>query len=307
MKRAMHFLDNKKVLFYWTSIVLFLVLLLYPLMGGSLMFLLAPETGHVENPAQFDEGLLELYRVVQVLAQVFFLGLPVFFLASIHTRERLPFSQRNFRFLGFNRKSPAKGLLIALLGVLLLQPCIYSLMAVIDYLFYHAGDVGRAILETSRQQEDFLYYLAGADSFTEFLVVACIVALVPAVCEELFFRGYIQRNYVESLSPARGILLTSVLFGLFHFSPANLVPLFCMGWFLGYLYETSKSLVLPIAVHFSNNLLSLVVLQFQREDSRAIGGANAGNSFEGWMMIVLTTVSIPLFILAMKKFRNIFS
>ncbi len=307
MNDALHFLKKKSGLFYWTSFVLLVVMLAYPLLGSALVFLVMPEPGTMVILSRFDERLLVPYRIVQVAGQVLFLGLPVFFLASLHTRQKQPFSRDTLRFLGVGRKKPARGLFTALLGLLLLQPFIYSVIEGIAYLLLHAGEIGRAILKAAEQQEEFLFYLAGADSFPEFLVVACIVALVPAFCEELFFRGFVQRNYVESLSPARGVFLTGVLFGLFHFSPANLVPLACMGWFLGYLYETSKSLVLPIGVHFSNNLVSLVALQLQRKDSEAVAGTVTEGSIDGWMMIMATAVSVPLFLFAMKRFRSLFS
>jgi membrane protease YdiL (CAAX protease family) len=43
-----------------------------------------------------------------------------------------------------------------------------------------------------------------------------LFALVPGVCEELFFRGLVQRGLLRALAPAQAIAATALLFGLFH-------------------------------------------------------------------------------------------
>ncbi len=120
----------------------------------------------------------------------------------------------------------------------------------------------------------FFFFFAAPNSFPKFPVFVFVIAVVPAFCEEVFFRGFIQRNYVRTLSPARGVLLAGLVFGLFHLSPVNLLPLTVMGWYLGYVYYRSGNLLVPAAVHFSNNILSLAVLQLQRGNPEAYPGTS---------------------------------
>jgi len=99
----------------------------------------------------------------------------------------------------------------------------------------------------------FLSELAYAGSLQEFLVVAGVLALVPAVSEELLFRGYVQGNYAASMRSSAAVLLTGTMFAFFHLSAANLVPLALLGWYIGYIYIQVRQPCGPVSVHFVNN------------------------------------------------------
>jgi membrane protease YdiL (CAAX protease family) len=61
------------------------------------------------------------------------------------------------------------------------------------------------------------------------------VALAPGFMEELLFRGYVQRRLLERWRPWVAILVTSVLFGIFHVNPPAIVNAFVLGLWLGVL------------------------------------------------------------------------
>ena len=84
------------------------------------------------------------------------------------------------------------------------------------------------------------------------------LAAVPALCEELIFRGYAQRQCERATGAAWGILLTGVLFGLYHLSLAQVVPLAVLGVYLAYLTWRTGSLWPAILVHFANNAFAVV-------------------------------------------------
>ena len=306
MNDMYHSLKKKNLVFYSTSATLLVVLVLYPLFGAAIMSLVLPEAGSGEAFSWFDKQDLPAIRTVQVVGQVFVLVLPVFFLAGLHTGERRPFSKKNLEFLGLGHKVSGYGVLLAVIGVLLLQPFIYVVIEGIGYLLPYLGEFGEGLLEDQQRLERFLMFLAGADSFSEFLAVAFVIAVIPAFCEEVFFRGYIQKNYMDALSPAGGILLTGFVFGLFHLSPANLVPLTFMGWYLGYVYYKTQSLFVPVTVHFCNNLLSLAVLQLQ-EKTPDVSERPAITDETIGMAVLFVTDSLLLFAFVMRSFNRLFS
>lgn len=293
---------NSRV-FYRTSIVVLTVLVAYPLFGGLLVSLVLPVTGTENALLRFERQVLPEIRTIQVVGQVLLLALPVFFLAGLRTGEKWPFSGNNFFFLGLGRKVAWHGLFLAVAGVLLLQPLIYAVVEITGRVLPYLGDFGNSLIENQERLERFLMYIAGADSAHEFVAVAFVVAVVPAFCEELFFRGYIQKNYMDSLSPAGGVLLTGFIFGLFHFSPANLVPLTCMGWYLGYVYYKSQNLFVPVAVHFCNNMLSLFLLQLQRRNPDVYDVRVATDDMIGWTILPVV-VSLLLFFFVMRRFSR---
>ncbi|WP_171188538.1 CPBP family intramembrane glutamic endopeptidase [Alienimonas chondri] len=82
-------------------------------------------------------------------------------------------------------------------------------------------------------------------------------AVCPAVSEELFCRGLLGRGLVARWGVWRGVLLTSVLFCLLHLHPAHAGALLPIAVLLHVAYLSSRSLWLPIGLHFANNAVSL--------------------------------------------------
>lgn len=306
MNDIYHSLKKKNLVFYWTSLVLLVVLVLYPLLGGILMSFVLSATGAEVDWSRFERQDLASIRMVQVVGQILLLGLPVLFLVGLQTGEKKLFSKKNLEFLGYGHRVSGVAVLLAVTGVLLLQPFIFILIESTGYFLSYMGEFGESILDNQERLQRFLMFLAGADSFSEFLTVVFVVAVIPALCEEMFFRGYIQKNYMYSLSPAGGILLTGLVFGLFHMSPANLLPLTVMGWFIGFLYYKTQSLVVPIVVHFCNNFLSLVILQLQQENPDVSGESFIMDETIGWV-ILFVTLSLLLFTLVMRSFNRLFT
>ena len=298
-------LTKGNAVFYWTSVVLLVALVLYPLFGGVMMSLVLQGTEAEDSMAWFTPDVLPAIRIVQVAGQVLLLCLPVFFLAGVHTRSKMPFSKDNLEFLGIRLHKQQPGMILAVMGVVLLQPFMYGVMELIGYLLSHLGTFGRSLIDSQEQLERFLMFLAGADSASEFIIVAVVVAVVPAVCEEIFFRGYIQKNYMDSLSPVRGILFTGFVFGLFHLSPANLVPLTLMGWYLGYVYYKTQNLFVPVMVHFCNNFLSLAVLQVQRTNPDMSDGMEMSGAATVFGLLSVG-ISLLLFSLVFRRFNRLF-
>ena len=95
----------------------------------------------------------------------------------------------------------------------------------------------------------------GGGSFIGAVVVAVIGA--PLI-EEIVFRGIVFRS-LRRVSPAWvAILASSVLFGLYHMNPVQIVYATLMGIVAGIIYEKSNNLLFPILVHVANNLVAAI-------------------------------------------------
>ncbi len=87
-----------------------------------------------------------------------------------------------------------------------------------------------------------------------------VVALIPAIGEELLFRGLIQRLLVEwTKNKHWGVWLAAMLFSGMHMQFYGFFPRMFLGLMLGYLFVYTKSLWLPMMVHFINNASSVVI------------------------------------------------
>ena len=96
----------------------------------------------------------------------------------------------------------------------------------------------------------------------DFVVSLLIMAVLPAIGEELIFRGFLQKNLQRWFRDRRGHLAVWVgaaIFSAIHFQFQGFLPRMFLGLVMGYLYLWSKNLWVPMLVHFINNALMVVV------------------------------------------------
>ena len=129
--------------------------------------------------------------------------------------------------------------------------------------FVIADAVGIGGLSEERIRQT-LEVVKGWKQVSPWLLVATL-AVTPAIIEELCFRGYLFSALLRVLSPARTILLTSVLFGLFHVLTGNallierFVPTTLLGMVLGWIAWRTGSVLPGMLMHLVHNgLLELV-------------------------------------------------
>jgi len=90
-------------------------------------------------------------------------------------------------------------------------------------------------------------------------VMIVIMAVFPAICEEVVFRGVTYYTF-ERFGTARiAILLSGIIFGLFHIDPIRIPITIGMGIALAYACWRSKSIFVPMLMHFCNNAYSAVI------------------------------------------------
>jgi membrane protease YdiL (CAAX protease family) len=89
-----------------------------------------------------------------------------------------------------------------------------------------------------------------------FLVL--VLAVMPAIGEELFFRGAVMKILSESRLGVHGAVVFSALaFAVMHFEFYNTLAIFFMGWILGYIFYFTQSIWASIAAHFINNFTQI--------------------------------------------------
>lgn len=84
------------------------------------------------------------------------------------------------------------------------------------------------------------------------LGIICITLLGP-VLEELLFRGAVTRLLLTRYKPRKAVLISALMFGIFHLNPAQILPAFLIGLVLAQLYYRTKSLIPGILIHILNN------------------------------------------------------
>ena len=132
-----------------------------------------------------------------------------------------------------------------------------------------------------------------ASSGGEFVFVVLVIAVTPAICEEVLFRGYAQRTFERTMG-WKSIIVVGVLFGLYHMQPLGLLSLSGLGLLFGYFFFASKSLVPGMVAHFTNNFL-VVLWMYLRETQRMPISLRAGHLMPVVMLVTLPSAAIAIY------------
>lgn len=90
-----------------------------------------------------------------------------------------------------------------------------------------------------------------------------LIAVLPAIGEELAFRGVVQQILIgDQKSPHLGIWGAAFIFSFIHFQFFGFLPRLLLGAFFGYLFFWSKSIWLPILGHFINNGSAVLIAYY---------------------------------------------
>lgn len=197
-------------------------------------------------------------RFMTIVGQILFIFLPALF-----------FSKWIYGDIGkiISLKLPKwKELLLFILGIIILTPLLQSYLYIQNYLIERWAESSQFInsikylLDSLNELiEKTFGNLIHADNFVEMLLVIITISIIPAICEEVMFRGYIQRSFGFKFKPHIAALLTALFFALYHFNPYGLIPLAIIGFYLGFAAYKSESLVIPIVLHFLNNFFAVML------------------------------------------------
>lgn len=97
-----------------------------------------------------------------------------------------------------------------------------------------------------------------------------VVAVVPGICEELLFRGYLLSSVENKLKPRTAILVVAVIFGVFHMSVVKFLTTALLGYVFAYLALKSKSIFPGMLMHFMNNSLSCILMMYPEKIGKII-------------------------------------
>jgi len=127
------------------------------------------------------------------------------------------------------------------------------------------------------------------------------LALIPAVGEELMFRGYLMNLFSQKSNYHNGIAISALIFAFVHFNFSNFFYYFVLGVVMGYVYYWGKNLFYPILIHFLNN--TLVVFSYYS----AISGKFffEFNSLFIPLFYILFCLSLLIFYLNFKRNKHI--
>ncbi|MDA0683779.1 MAG: CPBP family intramembrane metalloprotease [Bacteroidetes bacterium] len=216
------------------------VLVGFTIMSGVALADLMTQTG-------LSDFLTEHADIViwsNTIGQIFGLLLPGLWFARLHSS-----TVRSFLRL---RRVPVGMVVLAVIGLLALIPLVQWTATLFDGLpwpqWIRDMEEGQMVLIEQVLMQDF-----------SLLFTISMLALTPAICEEILFRGFVQRQAERRLGAWGGILFSGIIFGFYHLRLTQAIPLSLLGIFMAWLTWRTRSLWPAIIVHLLNNTFAAVL------------------------------------------------
>jgi len=222
----------------------------YQIVGGLLtlfVFGMEPENADINA-----------FRLMTIAGQVLFILLPALVFSKIIYDNVTDVIR--FRF------APWKEVGLFSLGIIALTPLLQNLLYIQNYFVEKwAKEISiindlKVFFDYINETVEKMYgNLLQVNNPLDAIIVIAAISLTPAICEEVMFRGYIQKSFELKFKPFFGALITAVFFGLYHFNPYALIPLIGLGFYFGYAAYKSDSILVPIILHFINNFAAIML------------------------------------------------
>jgi membrane protease YdiL (CAAX protease family) len=237
------------------------ITLLCVLLGMGLAQVLVPALSGISvaeataDPTLSHPGSLQAIRIFQLIISIsWFLLTPLIY-------SLLVYKQKAAGFLQFNAVQPSKLYFTGIILLLASIPFVGWLQQINTGL-----DLGTMAKQAEDQATNLTKRFLQMPTVGDFIFNLVMVAIIPALGEELYFRGAMQQIFREWLGkPWPAIIITAAIFSAVHGQFLTFLPRFFLGILLGFVFERSGSIWLPILLHFINNGMQVVLVYlFQR-------------------------------------------
>jgi membrane protease YdiL (CAAX protease family) len=248
------------------------------MVGGSLMSM----EKDMMNPANADA-----LKVVQLVSTFFVFLIP----AIIYARIVNP---RPIQHLGMKTKANALQKLFVAIMVL----AGFGLTGALGELNHlipipQTWEIKFKAMEKAYMEQVKL--MANMKNFGEYFISLIIIALAPAIFEEVLFRGALQQLMVKwTRNVWIGIIITSIIFSAIHMSYYGFLARFALGMVLGFMFYYSKSLWTSILAHFLNNGIAVTAMYFYSRKGKLTDEV-LDEKFPLWVGLIALVIIIGLF------------
>lgn len=237
-----------------------------------------------------DLSRISAIKTAQLFQSVGLFVIPPLLLAFFWSPQPLTYLRIN-RFPTFSSAIFAIVVMIAAIPAINLLGELNHAVRFPDFLSF----LEKYMMEMETKAEELTHKMLAVSSIPDLLINIGLIAVIPAVGEELFFRGIIQRLLQDKIKMHVAVWITAFIFSSIHFQFYGFIPRMLMGAFLGYLYVWTNNLWVPILAHFTNNALAVVFFYLKNTGQTTVDLENIGNS-ETYLAGILSMVTVTVLI-----------
>ena len=214
-------------------------------------------------------------------------ALAVFLVSSIKGKSMVKAS-------GLNKKVNTSSIILCAVISLI---CLFGLGRLSDYFIEILSALGYKSSSAS----------VNVKTVGDLLIYTILIAALPAICEELLFRGLIL-NGLSKYGKNVAIFFSAFAFMIMHGSPEQTVHQFILGIIFGYIVYYTGNLWLTIIIHFCNNFFVLLATFFMNMVYPSAAGSSAGEAISSNQVLALIiSYAISVLIVALSVYLVIVS
>lgn len=143
--------------------------------------------------------------------------------------------------------------------------------------------------KTEENVSGMLIALMGDNSVSSLMLNVFIMAFLPALGEEWFFRGSMQRILMKWFNNSmKAILICSFLFSALHFQLEGLLPRFLLGSILGFIFYKTGNIWISVFLHFLFNGFQIVAAFFSQEQLENLNSEKM--DAPGWIQVLVCSI-----------------
>jgi membrane protease YdiL (CAAX protease family) len=246
----------------------------------------------ISNPANLmGENLKYLngLKMFQIISTIGLFLLPPLFLSVTEGRKVE-------EFYGF--KKPVLTVLMMVFLIMLVSVPLMEYTAILNQKMTLSGWL-KPVENWMRQKEDEMarttVLLLTVRKPVDFLVNMLMIAVLPAIAEELMFRGGIQRAFTKMFNnPHVAIWITAFIFSAIHFQFFGFFPRLFLGALFGYIYFWTKSLWYTMFAHFLNNGYAVCIALYMQKHNMPLDAADSSTNFHwyGYLLSFIFTATL---------------
>jgi membrane protease YdiL (CAAX protease family) len=235
---------------FWWSVLWCIGFLLATQIPGALIAVAIIQVYQLTHPRAFaTAGAMIDSPVMSVAMGVAFFATEILVIGVSYVVIRLMVGRDWTRILGLRRPSwPHLGLALASLpGLIVLANLAYALIKRVIPDFAQMFGLGDMMGQSMKMFTEWPWPFA-----------VLVIGMGPGIGEELWCRGFLGRGLVGKYGAVFGIVLASFFFGAIHVEPRQASAAMLIGLYLHFTYLVTRSLLVPMLLHFLNNSLAVI-------------------------------------------------
>jgi uncharacterized protein len=262
------------------------ILIAFPIFGQNILTNLSAlsETS--------DPTIIAISKYLQIVSQFAIFIVPSFIFAFLAGRNSMD-------YLALNKKTSGTSLLFAGLVIIAAIPLINFLGYINQNIKLPASwsEIEKWMKDSEDQAAKLTEVFLNVKTSGGLMVNILMIGILPAVGEELLFRGVIQRLFHEwSKNIHLAVFFSAFLFSFIHFQFYGFIPRFALGMVMGYAFYWTGSLWTPILIHFINNTMAVLVYYYTSMQGVGKSYETVGTA-EGLLWPLVVSVPLTVFFL----------